>query len=157
MILSCIAILILFCVILSWTDLHSHVGYAFYVAKNEGWHLFPIVWFQSFFLPTAFLRSGKSAFDYTELSKLERTLRAYFSNEEGIEAEWESRRGRYFEISRKGFKGIRFHIPKDDSVSINGYDRLVPPRLAFLMLACAKQIVNEHKKKKNTSEKPLFS
>lgn len=157
MILSTIAIIILFCVILSWTDLQSHVGYAYYVAKNDGWHHFPIVWFQSFFLPTSFLRSGKSSYDYTELSKLERTLFAFFNNEKDIDYRWESRRGQYFEIERKGFKGIRFYLPKDDSVSINGYDRLIPPRLAFMMVACSKQIMKENLKKKDKGRKPLFN
>jgi|AGFS01.1.fsa_nt_gi hypothetical protein len=137
-ILAILGIIVLFCVVLSWTDLQPHVGYAFHVSAQEGWYLFPVIWFQSFFMYNCFLKSGKSKMDFELLTAMERALRMFFSKDENLSWAWDKNRGNYFEISPPKRKTIRFTLQNDDSVEINGYDKLVPPRLAFQMMQAAK-------------------
>jgi hypothetical protein len=144
-----IFVVLLFCVVLSWTDFQSHVVYAVVISSYEGWWKFPAIWFQSFFFTTSFLRSGKTALGYELITKFERAARMCLSgaNDYGITV-----RGGVYMIGNSRDESITFSIPSDDSITISGYDRLVPPRIAFLMLACVKkyQTENPQIKKKNT-------
>lgn len=138
---------VVFFVVLSWTDLKSHIGYAFCVSATEGWWKFPVIWVQSFFIPVCFLSSGKSQIDYDAVSALERALRLAFSDP-SITTNYDIRREIY-EIN--GVRSLSFQMPKSESVEINGYDKLIPPRLAFLMMAVRD---NVQKKVKAENSKP---
>lgn len=157
-ILEILGIIVLFCVVLSWTDLQPHIGYAFYVSAHEGWYLFPVIWFQSFFMYNCFLKSGKSKMDLELITAMERSLRIFFSKDEKLMWAWDKNRGNYFEITPLNRKSIRFTLPSDDSVEINGYDKLVPPRLAFQMMQAAKMMkrLAAEDAKKNSNKKALY-
>lgn len=144
---------VVFIVVLSWTDLKSHVGYAFCISKEEGWWKFPIVWLESFFLPTCFLCSDKSRIDYKSVSALERFLRSCLSDADGIS--YRTRRKDSYTIEYNN-RTIYFSMVDGESVGIDGFDRLVPPRVGFLMLAAARKIKKSEKEIK-PKKKSLFS
>lgn len=132
--------IVVFIVVLSWTDMQSHVGYAVAISKEEGFWMFPVFWLQSFIIPTAFLRSGKARYDYDAISNLERALRLILSKSDGDSVMLKYHKTRdIYTISDKRTTSTSFHIPKDGSVEIDGYDKLIPPRLAFLMIDIKKR------------------
>lgn len=124
--------IVVFVIVLSWTDLVSHVGYSVAIAKNEGWCKFPVIWFQSFFLPICFLKSGKSKIDYEAVSNMERACRLALSDTADIKIQF-STYSRVYKI--QGCWDVTFQLFNCDSVEINGHNKLIPPRVAFLMLA----------------------
>lgn len=140
---------LVFLVVLSWTDLQTHIGYAFHVACEEGMWKFPLIWIQSFFIPVGFLCSGKSKYDFTLLSRLERELRISLSTDNVND--------KFYSCDKKIFYhngSINFYIPKNaESVKINSYDKLIPPRVAFLMMAVRSEA---NKIQKNVKPKSLI-
>lgn len=140
---------LVFLVVLSWTDLQTHIGYAFHVACEEGMWKFPLIWVQSFFIPVGFLCSGKSKYDFTLLSRLERELRISLSTD-NVDDKFRSNN-----TSKQISNGsMNFYIPKNaESVEINGNDKLIPPRVAFLMMAVRSEANKIHK---NTKPKSLI-
>lgn len=149
MITEIIFALVVYCVVLSWTDLQSHVGYAYCIAKGEGWWKFPLIWVQSFVIPTSFLRSGKTQLDFSLLAKFERAARFALTPNTNTALVYDTRRNSYIIKSSQNKNDINFSIPKNDSVEIDNYDKLVPPRLAFLMLACRSEAVKNVKEAKS--------
>lgn len=137
--------IVVFFVVLSWTDLKSHIGYAFCVSAQEGWWKFPVIWLESFFLPTCFLSSDKSKMDLDAVSALERALRLAYSDPK-ITINYDMRRD-IFDIV--GNRTVTFEMPEKGSVEINGYDKLIPPRLAFLMMAVRRKTMKKIKFEKN--------
>lgn len=135
---------VVFFIVLSWTDLKSHIGYAFCVSATEGWWKFPMIWVQSFFIPVCFLSSEKSKIDFDAISTLERALRLAFSDPD-ITVNYDVRRERYEII---GKRTLIFEMPEKGSVEINGYDKLIPPRLAFMMMAIRERSQKQLKKEK---------
>lgn len=136
---------VVFFVVLSWTDLKSHVGYAFCVSAQEGWWKFPLIWLQSFFLPVCFLSSDKSRVDLEAVSALERALRLAFSDP-NVNVRYDTRLGSFEVI---GHRNLTFEIPDKGSVEINGYDKLIPPRLAFMMLEIRRVTMKKLKAEKS--------
>lgn len=144
---------IVFFVVLSWTDLQSHVGYAVCISKYEGWWKFPLIWLQSFFIPSCFLRSGRSNIDFDIVANVERACRIALSDDPKITLSFDKRRDIY-EIN--GSRDLYFRFKDNDSVDVNGYDKLIPPRVAFLMLAVRDKI-NAKVKAEDLKPKSLIS
>lgn len=139
--------LVVFVVVLSWTDLYSHIGYAFNISMSEGLHKFPVVWLQSFLIPVSFLKSEKSRCDYEVLSKLERALRLALSSDERVSYRYSEYNERYVISIESNM--VQFSLTSK-SVEIDGCNKLIPPRIAFMMLGLANKCHGESNKKKKS-------
>lgn len=140
MIITILGVLFLFCVVLSWTDFKSHVAYSIIVADYEGWMRLPIIWFQSFLIPISCLCSGKSTMDLDLLSTVERAMRLALDDNSNYKLKKISRGIWIYNNDDPKNDGVIFNLKDDDCVSINGYDRVIPPRIAFLMVECKKKL-----------------
>lgn len=139
MIYQILGTLVIFCIVLSWLDLKSHVVYAIIVSAHEGWWKFPLIWFQSFLIPIQCLSTGKNVLDYDLLSTIERGARNILSDNPQFKIL--CKRNVFFIGNvNDDDDSITFSFPKGDCSNIDGRDRLVPPRIVFLMLACMKKL-----------------
>lgn len=140
-------------VVLSWTDLQSHVGYAFNVSLEEGLWKFPVIWIQSFMIHSCFLKTGRSKYDYDTITNLERALRlAYNKEENDITVSIDSYRDT---LDINGHRSLYYKIENgSNGVEVCGSYKLIPPRLAFMMMdlysKCEKETDTKKRKEKTS-------
>lgn len=147
---------VVFIIVLSFTDMKEHVKYSFKVAIEEGVFRFPIIWLLSFAIPSEFVKITNGSYDYDRISRVERALRSALSGKSKYE--YNARSGLY-EITGldENSRLVYFTLPNRDddhtTVRILGSEILVPPRIAILMLKLADKADVEYRrnKKKKTS------